>query len=387
VSEAALGTPRALAGGRVPAIDALRGIAVFAVFLSHMPFSKATFGTDSQESVFPPALSHVLHYGQYGVHLFLVLSGFCIHMQAARQADATTPIQFGSFWRRRLFRLYPPYLITLLCCFGALYLTYGVLLHHGPTLAAKFGYASASQLGIDLVILLLLAQNLNGASARVGNGPFWTLALEEQLYMLYFLLLWLRRQFGWKGALGVAFGVTLLFRCVGLLVAPDSWFTAWFTVGPARWFEWTLGALAVEAHHGHVRLPKWATSPSAGAILLATAVAVHQVPISLWAVRGNPIDDMVFGVAFFVIVNAAIRSSFVSGGVVGLFAKLGIFSYSMYLVHNPIMVATKQVALRIGLPLLVTGALRATLPFVGAYLFYRVVESKFLHAARQKPRG
>src|ERR1043166_6667956 len=51
-----------------------------------------------------------------GVFLFFVISGFCIHLQWARaKAAGTKPeIHFTSFWKRRIRRLYPPYIIALL---------------------------------------------------------------------------------------------------------------------------------------------------------------------------------------------------------------------------------------------------------------------------------
>src|SRR5262245_16646268 len=50
-----------------------------------------------------------------GVFLFFVISGFCIHLQWARAqaSGANSTIQFGAFWKRRIRRLYPPYIIAL----------------------------------------------------------------------------------------------------------------------------------------------------------------------------------------------------------------------------------------------------------------------------------
>jgi peptidoglycan/LPS O-acetylase OafA/YrhL len=48
---------------------------------------------------------------------------------------------------------------------------------------------------------LLMLHNLDPKTCYSINGVFWTLAIEEQLYLAYFLLLFLRRRWGWSLAL------------------------------------------------------------------------------------------------------------------------------------------------------------------------------------------
>lgn len=368
---------------RLVAIDALRGVAVLAVVASHLAFSTAlrpSAGGVAAASVFPPWVDHALHFGQYGVHLFLVLSGFCIHMQWARLPEGHGGVDFVAFWRRRLFRLYPPYFVALVASLLGLFMLHGVLGGAGPGVAAKLGYASTSALAVDLVLLLLLMQNLNGASHRVGNGPFWSLALEEQLYMLYFPLLSLRRRFGWGKALFVVALVTVLWRVGTVTVAPPSWRGALLLIGPARWLEWTLGALAVEAHLGKATLPRWASHPAAFLMFALLAVGAEESGVAVLAI------DLFYGLAFFVLVNAACRFAWgeqASRRDAGrLFAWVGAISYSLYLIHLPLMVAVKQVGLRAGLGVAAVLALRVVVPVGAAVIFHRLVERRFLTKSR-----
>src|SRR5262249_1698146 len=161
----------------------LRGIAVLLVLINHLPFSVSGGGEHALD-VYPAWAVPVTNFGRFGVNLFLVISGFCIHMQWARRADAQLGVGFLSFWKRRLRRRHPPYFVALVGTLAGLYVLFGVL-GHAQGFAARFGYSSIDQLVIDVVLLVLLLQNLNRSPWRVGNGPFWTLALEEQLYMLY----------------------------------------------------------------------------------------------------------------------------------------------------------------------------------------------------------
>src|ERR1051326_6103637 len=101
---------------RLRGIDALRGAAALGVVLYH--------AVEQGQKVLP---NNLLQYpirlvqfgssfGYIGVFLFFVISGFCIHLQWARAkaAGIDPDIRFGSFWKRRIRRLYPPYLFTLL---------------------------------------------------------------------------------------------------------------------------------------------------------------------------------------------------------------------------------------------------------------------------------
>ncbi len=383
------------ASRRLVAIDALRGIAVLAVVASHLPFSMnsapAVAGAvAAPESVFPAWLVGILDHGRFGVHLFLVISGFCIHMAWARRKADTAAVSFGAFWKRRLHRLYPPYLAALLLSLAGLYVLHAVLGGASGSFATRLGYPSNGQLAVDLVLLLLLAQNLNGASGRVGNGPFWTLALEEQLYALYFPLLYLRRRFGWTPALVVVLLTTLIWRTVAILAFPGPLQDTLLVVGPSRWFEWTLGALAVEAFLGRVTLPRWTRSGRAGAALLALALAAFDAPrLGAREAFITPFGDALFGLSLFVLVNYACHIRWAEGdrssSVTRFFAWVGTFSYSLYLTHQLVIVAAKQVALRLGLGTAGVLVLRISLPILAAWVFFQIIERRFLSSSRPSP--
>src|SRR5262245_48713387 len=98
------------AGGssRIEAVDMLRGVAALLVLAVHLPFSWGSghAAGSTTATVFPNWTMPFFRFGATGVDLFLVISGFCIHMQWARSQGQ---INFFGFWRRRLRRLYPPY--------------------------------------------------------------------------------------------------------------------------------------------------------------------------------------------------------------------------------------------------------------------------------------
>src|SRR5437773_2711368 len=145
-------------GERLLSIDALRGLAALGVVLYHAI-------QQTKEPIAPGVLKwtalliqFVSGYGYVGVFLFFVISGFCIHLQwaRARAAGATGEIRFRAFWKRRIRRLYPPYLIAL-----ALFLLIAALTT-GLSVTRSFVY--------DVGMHLLMLHNLDPKTCYSING-------------------------------------------------------------------------------------------------------------------------------------------------------------------------------------------------------------------------
>src|SRR5216683_3486764 len=333
---------RPLIEGRLQSIDALRGIAALGVILYHSVLQTTNAVPDNFFRWPVKLLQFVSSFGYIGVFLFFVISGFCIHLQWAksRANQQLRPIQFRSFWKRRIRRLYPPYLIAF-----ALFMLMAAL-STGINVTHFFVY--------DVVMHLLMLHNLDPHTCYSINGVFWTLAIEEQLYLAYFLLLFLRKRWGW--------GMTLAI-CAAARV---SWYffshAIWVSTGvgvpvpeaaAVHWFTWALGAIAVESAFGLVKLPRWCRNLWLGglSIILASAISsllpnTHKdtLPHDLGWLLMHPL----WGFGFFVVVNRAVGAEYTwlrqlrePGAVGKLFAKgvtaaasVGVFSYSLYLTHE-----------------------------------------------------
>lgn len=380
---------------RLASVDVLRGLAVLAVVITHLPFStalSAVADAGGSHSALPPSVTQWTSYGMYGVHLFLVLSGFCIHLRWVRTGRDDASIDFVPFWKRRLHRLYPPYFVALIATLAALFVFHGVLHHTWRSgIAAAVGYSSLGALGLDLVLLLLLMQNINGAADRVGNAPFWSLALEEQLYMLYFPLLYLRKRFGWAVTFAVTLATSLTWR---LLLPLFPWKSTihWTLLGPSRWFEWMLGALAVEAHFGRVQVPRWVRSPlhivAAGALAIASDPPHHWAGVS----HASIFADLAFGWFFFSLTHAVTMSARAENLVrnTALFRVLvsvGVASYSIYLTHEPVLVVAKWIGLKARLNVPLVLGLRFALAIAIGYAFHYLVERRFIDASRPSKKA
>ena len=318
---------------RLRGIDALRGAAALGVVLYHAVEQGKSI-PDNLLQYPVRVVQFASSFGYIGVFLFFVISGFCIHLQWARaKAAGTEPdIRFGPFWKRRIRRLYPPYIITLLLFLLLTASTIGINLTH------FFFY--------DVVMHLLMLHNLDPSTCYTINGVFWTLAVEEQLYLAYFLLLFMRVRWGW----GVTIAVCLLARLGWMVLSHVVWLKTGFGIpvpesAAAHWFTWALGALGVEAMFGLVRLRGWSRDLRLATLLIVAASAIGSYLPSI------PKDTLLhnaswfsihplWGLGFFIVVNRMVLAE--DGwlrqarlpSLVSIFSTLGIFSYSIYLTHE-----------------------------------------------------
>jgi peptidoglycan/LPS O-acetylase OafA/YrhL len=344
---------------RLDAIDVLRAVAALAVLFGHVPHAIDGTGFGVRQAVLLP-----LDLGYLGVPLFLVISGFCIHLAAAGRLAAGAGVSWARFWRRRFFRLYPPYFIACVLSL-ALYLGLGA--------AAYADHERVADVLWDAVTHLLLVHNLfRDYATGLGNGPFWTLGLEEQLYALYFVYLMLRRRFAprsllpWALLLAVAWrwGVPAAWAAAGVADPHDQILGfgplrlgGWGYWPPAHWFAWLLGAAAAEAYVGVIPLPPaWTNRRTAALCFLVAATLCPPVMTrfsgSAW-LRGHAepwavsllgalvhAADPAFALGCFVVLNRWVRSE-VGGNfprrLLRPLAAVGAVSYSLYLTHAPVL--------------------------------------------------
>ena len=382
-----------LIAGRLQSIDALRGAAALGVVLYHAVFQTPSAVPNNLFRWPVKLLQFGSSFGYIGVFLFFVISGFCIHLRWAksRANGQSQSIEFGSFWRRRIRRLYPPYLIAF-----ALFLLMAAL-SVGINVTRFFVY--------DVVMHLLMLHNLDPKACYSINGVFWTLAVEEQLYLAYFLLLFLRTRWGWGPTLIICAAARVGWYFFGHAV----WLTTGFGLpvpegAASHWFTWALGALAVEAAVGLIQLPKWCRNLWIGglAIVLASTISIL---LPIWQ-KDTPLHEIawmlmhpIWGVGFFIIVNYAVqaerswlarlpkpgvianRVTRIVPRLVAVIASIGVFSYSLYLTHElVIMQSWRFVTPRLP-PMLNTLLIvvPATVAFAG--LFFTFCEKPYMRKA------
>lgn len=358
-------------------IDILRGIAAFSVVLFHLVGSGSVFtGILSLQNLslynfiyFVPA------YGYTGVYLFFVISGFCIHLRWAKQfskSNEAPKIGFLNFWKRRWIRLYPAYLLAMLLFL--LWQNYQ-------------GLISFNSLFIwDMVSHLLMIHNLDNRVAYSMNGVFWTLAIEEQLYLIYFVLLWLRQKWGWRWTLLICFtarfvwlAFILKFNRLNIMEVP-------FSEGAlANWWIWALGALAIENYLGIIKLPRWCSSVFLSISFFLLAATLHYIEknfsIPMLSKFNWVFEPNIWGAGFFLLINYVMifegkkYKSLIVNYNIKFWLGIGLISYSLYLTHEIILQMFSQL----------NSILVVVLAIIFAYFFFLIAEKPSMqYLAKQK---
>jgi peptidoglycan/LPS O-acetylase OafA/YrhL len=341
-----------LVRGHMPALDGLRGIAILLV-LAH------TFDVIQTRSGTGHDLDLVLDTGWIGVQLFFVLSGFLI--TGILLDTRTAPHYLRTFWIRRALRIFPLYV--------------GVLV-----IATACGAAS--------IYLWTYTSNF---SVPLGHDEqifpnFWSLAVEEQFYLVWPLVVWVagRRGVTWLSV--VLAGAAVASR----IYVRERW-------GPAAAYMFTpcrMDALAIGAGVAALirsdRIRRVVANSRAtmlglvgGGILLAGAVLGHLARTSS-SMQADGYTLIALG--FAVLLVAALPPLGWPAKILSWrpLRRIGTYSYGMYVFHAPFHIL-------VGLPLLERvhwkhGAALGVAYMIGATLItlaaaaasYHLYESRFL---------
>ncbi len=146
---------------RLPGLDGLRAISALMVIFAHWGQHNSYFHSEFAKQF--------LMRGRYGVYIFFGISGFIITYTLLREEEKQGAISIRGFYLRRSLRILPPAYFYLLCL-GLLAATGAIVLAQGEITAGA-----------------LFFRNLVRGS--IYTDHFWSLALEEQFYLIWPLLL------------------------------------------------------------------------------------------------------------------------------------------------------------------------------------------------------
>jgi peptidoglycan/LPS O-acetylase OafA/YrhL len=372
---------------RLRSVDCLRGVTALAVLLHHAIRSeRLPAGCPG----WLRGLAAASDYGHQGVALAFVVSGFCIHRPWARRYAESGRVDFDyrSYWGRRMRRLYPPYLIALSLSMAAVVTAY--LLGIRVPLVSNYPEPRLRWMGWDFLAHVAMFHGLHPVFDMAGGNPaYWSLARQEYLYLMYLPLLAWRRQRGpAEGLLGV-FLLGLAFPEVMRFVIGEG-SAYWGQVQRSAvvfWFQWCLGAAAVEAYYGIVTLPRWCYRPALVPVWAVLAAASPD--------RDGAATQVLWGLTFFTLLNACVAREqagrWPAGKFFGWLSGVGVFSYSLYLVHNPIRAVGKVLMGPLAQTthpalFLANAAALAALGYFGGKLFHAYVEARLTVTAPSRER-
>jgi peptidoglycan/LPS O-acetylase OafA/YrhL len=356
-------------------IDTLRGAAAFIVLISHVSIF-GLYGYEHVLATWPP--TRLLWAGHQAVVLFFVISGFALYL-LFEQIEAAR-LRWPSFMLARFLRLYPPYLASL---------ALGLLVLGAPTL---FGLTSAPDAPI-IANGRLTADTLIGHLLMIGdfdaeaiNPPIWTLVYEARLSLLFPLIYFLVKRGGWRTMAAVT---AMWIVQIGLAWTRELYFPLenpipGYILGTIN-FSIAFFAGAVIAKH-RIRITAWisACRPSLTVSLAVLAVFVFMYSYNYdWPQRMprsfQRIGETLSAAAASYFVALAI--SFPAPAMRGIGAFFGKISYSLYLVHQPVIMATVLLCFgQYSAPQLWVISITGSIAF--AWLFYLAIEKPTRIASR-----
>lgn len=331
-----------------PEIDGLRAIAILPVILFHAGFD--TFSG-----------------GFIGVDVFFVISGYLITSIILKEISTGT-FSLTRFYERRALRILPALTIVILASipFAYHWLNAAQLKNFAQSIVAAATFSSN-------ILFLKESDYFDIASELKPLLHTWSLAVEEQFYILFPLFLmatWVR---------GKRFVLLVLGVCLLASLALSHWMiesnpTAAFYLLPFRAWEILVGVLCAFflVHKSTVKHPTFANiASSVGLLLIIYSIFMFDMST---AVPGIPGLIPVVGSALIILfanAGTAIYRLLSSRSFVGI----GLISYSLYLWHQPVLAFARLASLKELTKL--DSALLLILSILLAILTWKYIEQPF----------
>lgn len=322
-------------------LDVCRAFAAIAVMLQHAGEASGLFGLKSTD------FSHgVFSFGQMGVVLFFLISGYII----PKSLESAGNIK--RFWVRRAFRIYPLYLFIMAATIAIV-----VFLRHEP-----------APNPVTLLPHLIFIQSWIGLPNYVGGS--WTLFIELLWYVGFAILFFLKlNRRHWLVFYAPIVGI-LALEVLSVALQVRFPFGRFSMVAACF-----MGLLWMRYNDGAVTLRFFAITLAAYA---ATLLSAFYVGFELMKAGEDNLTfqamaiTWIVGVAIFAI---AYRLRFHNP----VLQYLGMISYSVYLVHSPVITVLKSVGMT---GHLIIPAVFVLTVIVGG-LTYKYIEEPFMNLSRK----
>ncbi len=317
----------------LPRLESLRGVAILLVILHHA--DRLVVPSSDGSSTDPTLPGAFVASGHTGVTLFFVLSAFLLSRPFIRAATTTRPVSTAHFFERRALRILPLYWATVIVS------------------SVLYGYASGNSMRDGLPYLVFL-NSFAGLTTRMFpfSDVWWSLATEVQFYLVLPLAgLALRSRIG-RWLLSAAF----IVYCIAYAQSVHNGFHIFSTnsvqglYGRLPAFAFGVAAAWLYDRHG-TRLRQvlerrmvWGRG-GADALLIAVLCALGLL-LRKVAILGyfkaeahwhawHVVEAALWTVVVLWVVIAPSRLGRVCDG--RALKRIGVLSYSLYLVHLPIL--------------------------------------------------
>ena len=349
----------------LPSIDSLRALAVLAVIIYHVDVN-------------------YLPGGFLGVDLFFVLSGYLISSLIIKEYKKTGSLNLYNFYIRRARRLLPAVYFMITVVLVVMVMFNGVLLKKSH-LDAIFGYIYSSN-------WWYIFHKLDYFDSFGSQSPFkhlWSLAIEEQFYMIFPLLFLLinrkkKDKDGFyklnRNFLYVILGVILVSLIAHIILFDINNISRIYFGTDTRAFSLlvgVVGAILYPMDKLNTKITPQENLVYSVVSLISIAalitIMIYTSEYNTWLYRGGFLLVAILGI---IIIISSGKQHTVMAKLLSFkpVVFIGKISYSLYLWHFPVLVLTTPVS-EIGKPNIFFVVLRVILTFILAIISYALVET------------
>ena len=367
-----------------PPLDGIRGVAILLVMAEHLFFF-------SPQKNWELPIAWLLRTGWIGVDLFFVLSGFLITGVLLNSKGA--PHFFKNFYMRRVLRIFPVNYLYLGCfTLGILYLT-----HFSDGAANEKAREAISELPWVWLYSTNILIAKRGAFITSSINQFWSLAIEEQFYLVWPALVFNLSRERLLKFCGMSIVLSLLFRLIISLTCENHEIIN-HVLTVARLDQFCCGdlvALLLRSPENIVKsCAKW-TAPFLTCSLL-------MVVLCEWLKRGIGFDigyvdtvEYTFSGFSFAALICSVMLADASSTIYRIFSfskirHLGKYSYALYIIRFSLLIASNWILWhRLGnysmflsndiLAVVFRGTIVGVISFMIAWLSWRFFEKPFLN--------
>jgi len=310
----------ALSTRKLVSLDGVRGLAILAVMLHHS--SWRLNAATQPERLF----AFLLYQGWAGVDLFFVLSGFLITGILLDSRPAAN--YFRSFYARRALRIFPLYFAFLLAAFGLF-----------PFLIPADWMPVPGDRWLYLCYLTNWLALWSGPWRHSVMAHLWSLAVEEQFYFCWPLLVWLVRPANLLWSLLIGEGAVIAGRCWWVLHHGASQAVALATI--TRMDGLLLGAVCailVRRYRLPERLVRRLPALASSGLILYVLMAVLASNSDRYA---ETVGFPLLAVCFAMVVLHAVLMDGGTGPIQKFLrqpwlTRVGRYAYGLYVYHVPL---------------------------------------------------
>lgn len=343
-----------------PFLDTFRGLACLYVVIHHC-FLQVNI--DTVTNTYLIFIGDIFEKGRWAVDSFIVISGFSLANSMYENFDWNS---YKKFVIKRAYRIIPPFYVSLL-----LSSLLGLTVLSNPT---GNNWDNCIPVNCkDIIVNILLIQDVVNDSIYSINHTFWSIAVEWKIYMLFPIITYLKFKLSFiLAVISILVFSLLTYYLLAFLGLP------FYIMSPQYILLFFLGLVAstLEIRKIDDKINLILFGYLIFFFLMIFVIDKIKLP-TFW-------DDVSIGVLFSCLLILMKKSK----TRVFIWEKVGKISYSMYLIHAPILQIVTVATIGLGIldsnrQLLVTLICGSMISLVVSKVFFELIEKPFLYISKR----